>query len=113
MLDPNIQNFQQRVNRIERTHANGGGFEAAGTLGMAYYNSLRTSRHRRTWLFPVALIALTVMAIKVGVLMTVGATSYDDRIAALRGGDLTDRIGAYVLQADPLTRELALILKGS
>jgi hypothetical protein len=113
MLDPNIQKFQQRVNRIEKTHANGGGFEAAGTLGMAYYNSLRSSPRRRTWLFPVVLIALTIMAIKVGVLVTVGETSYADRIAALRTGDLTDRIGAYVLQADPLTRELALFIKGN
>ena len=36
MYDPNMRDFYRRVGRIERTHAQGGGFEAAGTLGMTY-----------------------------------------------------------------------------
>mgnify|MGYP003460638737 FL=1 len=107
MYDTNMRDFYRRVGRIERTHAQGGGFEAAGTLGMTYYNSLKKPQRRGTWVLPVAMVLMTVIAIKAGVLATVGAQSYDDRIAVLRSGDAADRIGAYILSADPLTQALA------
>lgn len=112
MHDPNLRDFQQRIGRIQHVHANGGGFEAAGTLGMSYYNALRAPKRRTGWLLPAALVAMTVVGIKAGVLATVGAQSYDDRIAVLQTGDAADRVGAYVLQADPLTKFLAAFVSG-
>jgi hypothetical protein len=107
MVDPNMRDFYGRVGRIERTHQQGGGFEAAGTLGMTYYNSLKVKRRRMTWLMPVALVFCTIVAIKAAVLANIGADTYTARIAALSGGDMADKIGAYILQADPLTQYLA------
>jgi hypothetical protein len=107
MVDPNMRDFYGRVGRIQKTHENGGGFEAAGTLGMTYYNSLKVRRSRMTWLMPVVLVAATIIAIKAAVLANIGTETYAARIAALQAGDMADRIGAYVLVADPLTQFVA------
>ncbi len=107
MHDPNMRNFYNRLGRIERTHQMGGGFEADGTLGMTYYNSLKVQRRRMTWLGPVLLVLMTIVAIKSAVLARIGDDTYAQRIAVLSQGDTADRIGAWVLQADPLTQYLA------
>lgn len=112
MLDPNLRDFQGRVARIEKTHAAGGGFEADGTLGMYYYNSLKVRRRRGTWIFPLALVFATVLAMKAAVLATVGAEAYGERITALRSGGMVDVIGAWVLQADPVTVKLSALIHG-
>lgn len=113
MFDPNLRDFQGRIARIQKTHAAGGGFEADGTLGMYYYNSLKVQRRRGAWVFPVALVFATVLAMKAAVLATVGAESYAERIAALRSGGMVDVIGAWVLQADPVTVKLSTLLVGA
>jgi hypothetical protein len=111
MVDRNRVNFEGRIGRIEKMHASGAGFEAEGTLGMAYYNSLRpTQRRRSTWLLPLALIALTVIVIKAGILSQIGADAYAARVAELSQGTFADRLGAYVLTADPLTEWVAALL---
>lgn len=112
MLDPNLRDFQGRVARIEKTHAAGGGFEADGTLGMYYYNSLKVERRRGTWIFPVALAFGTIIATKAAVLASIGASAYADRIAGLRAGGMVDVMGAWVLQADPVTVKLSALMHG-
>ena len=110
MQDPNMDDFFSRLDRIERTHRSGGGFEAAGTLGMTYYNSLKHQKRRGSWIFPAAMVCLAVVAIKAGVLSNIGETAYADRIAALEAGGMADRVGAWVVQADPLTMKLSAVL---
>lgn len=112
MADPNMHDFYQRVGRIETMHRNGAGFEAAGTLGMSYYNSLRKPRRRSHVVMPMALVLTAIICIKAAVLSNVGYEEYQSRIALLQHGDAGDRIGAYVLQADPLTRAVAAMLPG-
>lgn len=112
MADPNMSNFYQRVSRIERMHRNGLGFEAAGTLGMSYYNNLRRPRRRAHLVMPMMLVLSAIVGIKAAVLSNVGTESYAMRIALLENGDAADRIGAYVLQADPLTTTVAAMLRG-
>lgn len=103
MVDRNLQNFYGRVGRIEKIHAAGGGFEAEGTLGMSYYNAKRNRSHRKGFLGPLVLVLMTVVAIKAAVHASIGPELYGERIATLEAGDMADRIGAYVLRADPLT----------
>jgi hypothetical protein len=110
MQDPNWRDFQGRVGRIVRTHERGAGFEAAGTLGMSHYTQQRTRRRRLTWAMPVALVLMTVVGIKAAVLTSIGDDAYGERIAALNAGGTADRIGAYILQADPLTRWAAGVI---
>lgn len=110
MHDPNLRNFYNRVGRIAETHRRGGGFEAEGTLGMADFRS--DVRVRRMGLLgPVALILGTVVLIKAAIFVSIGEAAYAERVARLSSGTSADRIGAYVLQADPLTQYTAALIE--
>lgn len=112
MVDRNLERFYGRIGRIEKIHHEGGGFEADGTLGMSYYNSLKQPRvRRRGFLAPLVLVLMTVVVIKSVVHATIGAQVYDDRITTLRDGPYVDRVGAYILQADPVTQMLSSQIK--
>lgn len=107
MVDRNLQNFYGRLGRIERIHDAGGGFEADGTLGMSYYKARQRPLRRAGFLGPLVLVAMTIIAIKAAVLASIGDARYEERIAALRSGTSVEQVGAYVLQADPLTVSVA------
>ncbi|WP_347311116.1 hypothetical protein [Defluviimonas sp. SAOS-178_SWC] len=103
MVDRNLQNFYGRLGRIERIHNAGGGFEADGALGMSYYKARQRPLRRAGFLGPLVLVALTIVAIKAAVLASIGPERYEERIAALKAGGTAEHVGAYILQADPLT----------
>ena len=107
MVDRNLRNFYGRLGRIERIHQAGGGFEANGALGMSYFRPRRVARRRGGLVGPLMLVLMTIIVIKAMVHASIGAELYEERIAALRAGDSAERIGAYVLQADPLTLAIA------
>ncbi len=111
MVDRNMSDFQGRLGRIERTHEAGGGFEANGTLGMAYYNA-----HRRRWRLPrwpgtLLVTALVLFGLKAGLHVAIGGDAYVQKVESLRQGSDTDRVGAWLLQADPVTLALATQLR--
>ncbi len=103
MVDRNLQNFYGRLGRIERIHDAGGGFEANGTLGMSYYKARQRPLRRAGLLGPLVLVLMTIVAIKSAVYASIGPDRYEERIAALQDGSTVEHVGAYVLQADPLT----------
>ncbi|SPH24597.1 hypothetical protein DEA8626_03648 [Defluviimonas aquaemixtae] len=107
MVDRNLQNFHGRIGRIERIHNAGGGFEAEGALGMSYYKARHRPARRFGLLGPIALVLIAVLGIKAAVYASLGAELYEERIAALRAGTTADQVGAYVLQADPITVAIA------
>ena len=107
MADPQWKNFQSRLQRIDRIHQAGGAFEANGTLGRAYFD---TTRKRKRFRFPwraIAMIFAGLLLFKATLFARVGTEGYDERIAALEAGSEADRIGAWVLSADPVTRWIA------
>jgi hypothetical protein len=110
MSDPNMRDFYGRVGRIEDMHRKGYGFEADGTLGMSHFRTRQKTR-RVGWLMPLALVLGTVVMIKAAVLANIGPEAYTDRVARLSSGSRADKIGAYVLQADPLTVQAASLFK--
>ena len=55
------------------------------------------------WIAPVAMVLAAIVAMKALVYANVGAESYEYRLAALAEGDTADRIGAWILSADPVT----------
>lgn len=107
MVDPNRRDFRGRVGRINRAHDAGAGFEAEGTLGMSYYNSFRRRRRRPRALGILIVAAVVLFGLKAGMHVTIGPDAYDYKVAALRSGSDVDRLGAWLLQADPVTLELA------
>ena len=111
MADPNLRDFYGRLGRIESIHADGGGFEAAGTLGMSHYTKLNR-KTRINWMKPAILVLVAVVGIKGAIHANVGDRAYGERIAALAAGDGVDRVGAFVMQADPLTRAISGFITG-
>lgn len=105
MADPNMADFYDRVNRFERTRRQGFGFEAPGTLGRSHYT--RENKSRRGWLAPAFLAALVVFAIKAGIYYGVGAESYQIRVDRLLTAEGIDRVGGWLMQADPVTLWMA------
>ncbi|MFN4131108.1 MAG: hypothetical protein ACK4GC_15030 [Paracoccaceae bacterium] len=110
MSDPSIVDFNNRIARIHKAHVKGHGFEAEGALGRSFYTR-SDPRFRRKWRVPVlrplflALVFGTVL--KALFLQQLGAPAYDARIAGLMAGQGIDRIGGWLMQADPATSVLA------
>lgn len=108
MADPNIQDFYGRLYRIRKTYSRGGGFEAAGTLGRAYFVP---PRRRRSFLVllirPLLFLAVFVTLLKAVILSSIGATAYMDRLATLQNGDRISQAGEVIMKIDPATRYIA------
>ncbi len=104
-VDPNLNDFYSRVSRIEKSHAKGYGFEAAGTVGR------KSSGRGLGRLFKLAKPVLLVLVMGVGVKGVihyfVGAQTYENRVSALAAGDGFDPVGAWLMHADPVTTWLS------
>ena len=101
MADPNLKDFYVRLGRIEKIRRSGGGFEAVGTLGLSHHTR---AQRRSTPIFrPLLMVFIAVIGIKGVIHHQVGAETYTARVDALRQGGSVDQLGAFVMQADPLT----------
>ncbi len=101
MADPNLADFYSRVARFERARSNGYGFDAPGTLGRSHF--VRKSRHRRALLGPLFLVLVAAIGLKGAILQSVGYESYTLRVERLMAGEGFDRMGGWLMQADPAT----------
>jgi hypothetical protein len=101
MADPNLVDFYSNVARFEKKRAKGYGFDAAGTLGRSYFNP--PSRKRRSWLMPMIMVLCAGIGLKGLIYQSVGAKAYDQRVQALQVGQGFDRLGGWLMQADPAT----------
>ena len=101
MADPNLVDFYSNVARFEKKRAKGYGFDAAGTLGRSYFNP--PLRKRRSWLMPMILVLCAGIGLKGMIYQSVGAKAYDQRVQALLVGEGFDRLGGWLMQADPAT----------
>lgn len=105
MSDPNMADFYDRVRRYEKMRAKGYAHEAAGALGRSFY--VRPARRRRSVLMPVVFALACGLLLKAAIYYNVGADAYQARLAQLQAGQGFDRLGAWLMQADPLTEYLA------
>ncbi len=95
-MDLQREEFYGRVSRIE----GGRGGEPAARRRKA---GAATGR----WIAPVGMVLAAILAMKAVVHANVGPESYDHKISLLAEGDAVDRLGAWVLAADPLTVKLS------
>ena len=100
-VDPNLNEFYSRVSRIEKTHAKGYGFEAAGTLGRKVPS--RTGSRLAKLVKPVVFALLIGIGLKATIHYYIGAQTYESRVSALAVGEGIDPVGAWLMHADPLT----------
>ena len=103
MADPNLQDFYARVARIESARARGLGFEAEGTLGRSHYLRHRRSGVRLRVLPPVLVAAVCVVGLKGLIHYHIGDGVYAQRVEALAAGQGVDKLGAWLMAADPAT----------
>lgn len=110
MSDPCISEFNHRIAKIEKARSKGYGFEAAGTLGRSHYTRRRTKAMRMS--FPFLRPGLALLAggtiLKAIFLVNLGAAAYTTRVERLLDGEGFDRIGGWLMQADPVTTKVAL-----
>ena len=100
-VDPNLNDFYSRVSRIEKLHAKGYGFEAAGTLGRKAPS--RTGSRAAKLLKPLILALALGVCLKGTIHYYVGPQTYESRVSALAAGTGFDPVGAWLMQADPLS----------
>jgi hypothetical protein len=102
MSDPNLRDFYGRITRIEDGRTHGFGFEAPGTFGLSY--SRRTTRSGGSRLVgPLFFAVVMALMLKGGIHYKVGDATYDKRVDALLSGQSLDRLGGWLMQADPVT----------
>ena len=106
--DPNLNEFYGRVARIEKAHAKGYGFEAAGTLG----RSSTWKQEKSGWrvLKPLVVVLAMGLALKGLIHHYVGAELYQERVAKLQAGEGFDRLGGTLMQADAATLAISAAL---
>ncbi len=105
MADPNMSDFYRRVDRIQKARAKGYGFEAPGTLGRSYY--YRPRAERRGILGPLVFLLLAVFLIKGIMISQIGRADYDARVTKLMAGEGVERVGGWLMQADPMSQMVA------
>ena len=103
MADQNMVDFYGRVSRIKKARAKGYGFEAAGTLGRSYYTQHAPARPRFSILKPALIVLFSAFGLKGAIHYQVGGSVYSERVAELKSGEGFDRLGGYLMQADPVT----------
>lgn len=103
MTDQNMVDFYGRVARIKKARAKGYGFEAAGTLGRSYYIQRSRVRARNSILKPALIVMLGAFGLKGAIHYQIGGAVYSERVAELKAGQGFDRLGGYLMEADPVT----------
>lgn len=105
MADPNMSEFYGRIARIQKARAKGMGFEAPGTLGRSHY--YRAPARKRSLIGPVLFLLVCGFLMKGTMYQQVGADIYNERVAALTKGEGMERVGGFLMQADPVTIHVA------
>lgn len=108
MSDAQVHDFQKRVRDISRQHRK----LSRGNVQLVERDGLLVPKRslRVRGAFPVRGLLLTLigfMLFKGFVFMQAGAINYNDRVAKLAEGNTAEQVGAWVLQADPITRWIA------
>jgi hypothetical protein len=102
-MDRHQQEFDTRLRRIDRKHKK----LASGFVAAVSHDGLIVARPRRRRMrvpfAGLALVAVGIIAFKGIVYAQLGAATYESRIATLAQGSQVERVGAWVMQPDPLT----------
>ncbi|HEY9037380.1 MAG TPA: hypothetical protein VIN05_00320 [Roseovarius sp.] len=99
--------FDARIKKVKRNHLRmARGYEAkVGRDGLIVFRPKR--RKPRLPLRGLAILIAAFFGFKVLVLMQIGDLAYQARIDAMMSRSTAERVGAYALQIDPVTRTIA------
>lgn len=107
MPDIRMRDFGKRVSRIDRKHKR----MADGYVSMVDSDGTITGKPtRRSFSFPwkpTAIFFTIFFVVKALLLVQLGQPHYNDLVADLQDGSTVEKVGAYVMSADPMTKWLA------
>ncbi len=106
--DPNLKDFERRVSRVQKARAKGYGFEAPGTLGRSA--SMRHKQRSSSFVKPFLVLVLMSVGLKAGIHYKIGGDVYQARVNSLAQGEGFDRLGGWLMQADPATLAVSAFL---
>ncbi len=104
-MDANLEDFYRRIARVEAARVRGYGFEADGTIGRSYY--ARPAEKRFPVVRAMIVVVMSVIGLKAIVHSNIGAELYDARVAELQASEGFDRLGGFLMAADPVTLKLS------
>ena len=103
--------FEKRLRRIVKTHQ----AMANGVVHTVDSNGLIVARPRiynpRFPLRGLILLIATAFFFKGYIYTSLGATTYDERVAGLAEGTLIEQAGAWIMQADTATIAVSTVLR--
>ncbi|TDK51784.1 hypothetical protein [Antarcticimicrobium luteum] len=99
--------FGRRVDRLAKKHwaLSHGAVTVMRPDGLLVTAPARRRRHLTLRILLLCAVGLFVF--KALLLATVGSATYEDRVTRLSAGNAAEAAGAWVMQADPLSRGLA------
>lgn len=110
-VDPKIKEFNGRIARIHKARAKGYGFEAAGTLGRSFYT--RPRRRNLSLMKPLLVTLMVAVTAKALIHWNLGPDTYQARVDSLQQGEGFDRLGGWLMAADPMTLAISGFLTRS
>lgn len=104
MADANYVKFSKRMRLIEKRHRK----MSRGYVQMVERDGILVPKTRSTARrqFPFRGLAIALMlflVFKAGLMIQLGAATYDDRVAKLAAGSSAEKVGAWVMTADPIS----------
>lgn len=106
MADTNMQNFDRRMEKLIRKHQR----LARGYVPAITDDGLIVARPRRSirlpWR-PFLWLAVAAFVVKVAAVSILGPEAYNAKVADLTAGTEMQRVGAWVMNADPITVALS------
>lgn len=113
MPDAQMQDFDNRLRRIDRRHRS----LSRGFVLSVGKDGLIVARPSRDGLrFPwrgLLLVLVLMMAFKAVLYAQIGPADYAQRVERLASGTLAEQVGAFVLHADPVTLWVAEKIGGN
>lgn len=107
MGDANQNDFEVRMNKINRRHKR----LSRGYVMSVNHDGLIIAqpKARQSWIpwRGILFVLVGTILVKAVMLAQVGTESYDARVTTLSAGNQLEKVGAYVLTADPATRWIA------
>lgn len=107
MADAKQAQFGARLRKIDRTHRR----LSKGYVTSINQDGLIIARPRRrvtaTPLRGIFFALAILLAFKGFVYSQIGSSVYAERVDVLRGGTIVEQVGAYAMQADPVTKWIA------
>lgn len=106
-MGEHIGEFRSRLSRLERKYKGmSAGYDAKLRSDGLIVITPRKAKRRVAWV-PMAVFLLGFVVFKGFLMVSLGASSYDERVARLQDGTGVEQVGAFVMQADPLSTLVA------